>query len=134
MQCWNGYILIGIVCVVDCCYVTTLTSQSQSSPTCHLGTLQKSLLGEALEAPTFCHYFERDPDFANLPRKRSQILVILTRTNLADENLNVSTLPSDDFWMVPYPVYLFIAKLSVWIPWDKTSHFNLGHFGVCFLD
>ncbi len=63
----------------------------------YLGTLQKSLLGEAFEAPTFCHYFERDPDFANLPRKGSQILATLTRTNMADENIKVSTPPSDDF-------------------------------------
>ncbi len=94
-----------------CCNVTTLTSQSQSSHTCHLGTLQTSLLGEAVEAPIFCHYLERGPDFENRPRKGSQILTILTRTSVADEYLKVSTPPSDDFLMVPYPGYLFIAKL-----------------------
>ncbi len=56
MQCWSSYILIGAVDVVVYSYVTTLTSKSQSSPTCHLGTLQTSLQGEALEAPTFCHF------------------------------------------------------------------------------
>ncbi len=95
-----------------CSDVTTLTSQSQSSPTCHLGTLQTSLLGQTLEAPTFCHFLEKGPDFENLPRKGSQILTILTRTSMADEYLKVSTPPSDDFLMVPYPVYLFIAKLQ----------------------
>ncbi len=134
MQCWSGYILIGPVGVVICCYVTTLTSQSQSSTTFYLGTLQKSLLGDAWEAPTFCHYFERDSDLANLPMKGSQILATLTRTNVTDENLKVSTPTSDDFWMVPYQVYLFIAKLPVWFTWDKTSHVNLSHFGVCLLD
>ncbi len=94
MQSGSGYILIGAVGVVVCCYVTTLTSQSQLSPTCHLGTLHKSLLVEALEASTFCHYFERDPDFENLPRKGSQNLAILTWTNVADENLNVSMPPN----------------------------------------
>ncbi len=67
-------------------------------------------------------FFERDPDFANLPKKGSHILTILTRTSMADENLKVSTHPSDDYWMVPYPVYLFIAKLPAWFTWDKTSH------------
>ncbi len=41
--------------------------------------------------------FWRGPDFANLPRKGSQILTILTRTSLANENLKVFTPPSDDF-------------------------------------
>ncbi len=90
MQCWSGYILIGVVDVMVYCYVTTLTSQSQSSPICHLGTLQTSLQWEALGAPTFCHFLERDPDFANLQRKGSQILTILTRTSVADENLKIS--------------------------------------------
>ncbi len=35
--------------------------------------------------------FWRDPDLANLPRKESHILTILTRTSLANENLKVST-------------------------------------------
>ncbi len=80
-----------------CCNGTTLTSRSQSSPTCHLGTLQTSLLGEALEAPIFCHYLESGPDFENHPRKGAQILTILTRTSVADEYLKVSTPTSDDF-------------------------------------
>ncbi len=41
-------------------------------------------------------FFGRGPDFDNLPRKGSQILTILTRTSLANENLKVSTPPSDD--------------------------------------
>ncbi len=71
--------------------------------------------------------------FCKLPRKGSLILTILTRTNVADENLKVSTPTSDDFWMVPYPVYLFIAKLPVWFTWDKQTAM-LSHFGVCLLD
>ncbi len=107
MQYWSGYILIGTVGVVVWCDVTTLTSQSQPSLTCYFVTHQKSLIREALEAPTFCHYFDRDPHFANLPRKGSQIL-----TNMANENLKVSTpsvksstvkssTASDDFGTVP---------------------------------
>ncbi len=119
MQYWSGYILIGAVGVVVWCDVTTLTS-----PTCHLGTLQTSLLGESLEAPTFSHYFERDPNFANLPMKGSQIL-----TNVADENLKVSTPPSDDFWMVPYPVYLFIAKLPAWFRFWQNLGSTLLEYG-----
>ncbi len=42
-------------------------------------------------------FFGGGPDFANLPRKESQILKILTRTSLANENLKVSTPPIDDF-------------------------------------
>ncbi len=54
-----------------------LNLHSQSSPTCHLEDLWKSLLGEALEAPKFYHCLEREsrfcqssnegvPDFDNL--------------------------------------------------------------------
>ncbi len=60
----------------------------------YLGTLQKSFLGET---PRFCYFLERGPDFDNLPWKGSQILTIITRTSLANENLKVSTPPSDDF-------------------------------------
>ncbi len=42
-------------------------------------------------------FFGEGPDFANLPRKGSQILIIITMTSLANENLKVSTPPSDDF-------------------------------------
>ncbi len=42
-------------------------------------------------------FFGGGTDFPNLPRKGSQILTIFTRTSLANENLKVSTPPSDDF-------------------------------------
>ncbi len=115
-----------------CCYVTTLTSQSRSSPTCHLGTLQKTLLGEALEAPTFCHYFERNLDCANLPRKGSQILTILKRTNVADENLKVST---PHVMISEWSVTLCTSLLQNFL-FDLlgTKPVMLSHFGVCLLD
>ncbi len=59
-------------------------------------------------------FFGGGPDFANLPGKGSHILTILTRTSLANENLKVSTPPSDDFWIIPYPLYLFLTKLPAW--------------------
>ncbi len=47
--------------------------------------------------PRVLSFLERGPDFTNLQRKGSQILTILTRTTVADENLKVSISPSDDF-------------------------------------
>ncbi len=52
-------------------WCNTLTSLSQPSTTCYLRTLQKLLLWETLETPTFCQFWRRTPDFATLPRKGS---------------------------------------------------------------
>ncbi len=112
--------------VVVCCYVTTKSS-----------ILSHPLLGDPSEiisrgGTQILLFFGGDPDFANLLRKGSQILTILTRTSLANDNLKVYTPPSDDFWMVPYHLYLFLAKLPAWFTWTKPV--MLIHFGMCSLD
>ncbi len=99
-----------------------------------LGVSSKSLLGEALEAPAFCYFFERDPDYANLPRKGSQIWTILIRTSMADENLKVSPPPPQvkiSEWSLTLCTSLLQDSLLGLL---GTKPVMLNHFGVCLLD
>ncbi len=99
-----------------------------SQPSLTWGPFRNHLMGRHPYFVIFWKGFR----FSKSSKEGSQILTILKRTSLANENLKVYTPPSDDFWMVPYPLYLFLAKLPAWFTWTKPV--MLCHFGMCSLD